>query len=106
MIVKALSREILARGCITTRVLLPEQDLTTGTLTLSLIPGVIRQVRFADEKLRGTWKTAFPAGDGEVLNLCDLESAKRVKRSTPGWTMDGYGGRSRSCLSAGNSRVR
>ncbi|MGN4069559.1 ShlB/FhaC/HecB family hemolysin secretion/activation protein, partial [Burkholderia gladioli] len=82
-IVKGLSREILARGYITTRVLLPEQNLTTGTLKLALIPGVIRHVRFADEKLRGTWKTAFPTGDGEVLNLRDLEQGlEQMKRVT------------------------
>lgn len=83
MIVRALSREILARGYITTRVLLPEQDLATGTLKFALIPGVIRHVRFADDKLRGTWKTAFPTGDGEVLNLRDLEQGlEQMKRVT------------------------
>ncbi|MCA8303959.1 ShlB/FhaC/HecB family hemolysin secretion/activation protein [Burkholderia seminalis] len=82
-IVKGLSRAILARGYITTRVLLPEQDLSSGTLKVSLIPGVIRHVRFADEKLRGTWKTAFPTGDGEVLNLRDLEQGlEQMKRVT------------------------
>ncbi|MDA0604437.1 POTRA domain-containing protein, partial [Burkholderia gladioli] len=49
MLVKGLSQAILARGYVTTRVLLPEQDLSTGTLKLSLIPGVIRHVRFVDE---------------------------------------------------------
>ncbi|PRF80495.1 hypothetical protein C6Q12_02900, partial [Burkholderia multivorans] len=68
VLVKGLSQAILARGYVTTRVLLPEQDLSTGTLKFSLIPGVIRHVRFADEKLRGTWKTAFPTRDGELLN--------------------------------------
>ncbi|WP_334042074.1 ShlB/FhaC/HecB family hemolysin secretion/activation protein [Burkholderia ambifaria] len=82
-IVKGLSRAILARGYITTRVLLTEQDLTTGTLKLVLIPGVIRHVRFSDQKLRGTWKTAFPNGDGEVLNLRDLEQGlEQMKRVT------------------------
>ncbi len=83
MLVKGLSQAILARGYVTTRVLLPEQDLSTGTLKLSLIPGVIRHVRFADEKLRGTWKTAFPTGDGELLNLRDLEQGlEQMKRVT------------------------
>ncbi|WP_186150472.1 ShlB/FhaC/HecB family hemolysin secretion/activation protein [Burkholderia gladioli] len=83
MIVKGLSQEILARGYITTRVLLPEQDLTGGTLELALIPGTIRHLRFADETLRGTWKTAFPARDGEVLNLRDLEQGlEQMKRVT------------------------
>ncbi|QUN44441.1 ShlB/FhaC/HecB family hemolysin secretion/activation protein [Burkholderia cenocepacia] len=81
VLVKGLSQAILAHGYVTTRVLLPEQDLSTGTLKLSLIPGVIRHVRFADEKLRGTWKTAFPNGDGELLNLRDLEQGlEQMKR--------------------------
>ncbi|WP_431825380.1 ShlB/FhaC/HecB family hemolysin secretion/activation protein [Burkholderia sp. F1] len=81
VLVKGLSQAILARGYVTTRVLVPEQDLSSGTLKLSLIPGVIRHVRFADEKLRGTWKTAFPTGDGELLNLRDLEQGlEQMKR--------------------------
>ncbi|WP_373680975.1 ShlB/FhaC/HecB family hemolysin secretion/activation protein [Burkholderia sp. AU18528] len=83
VLVKALSQDILSRGYITTRVLLPEQDLSTGTLNVSLIPGVIRRGRFADEKLRGTWKTAFPTRDGELLNLRDLEQGlEQMKRVT------------------------
>ncbi|HDV6319168.1 TPA: ShlB/FhaC/HecB family hemolysin secretion/activation protein [Burkholderia multivorans] len=83
ILVKALSQDILSRGYITTRVLLPEQDLSTGTLKLSLIPGVIRHVRFADEKLRGTWKTAFPTRGGDLLNLRDLEQGlEQMKRVT------------------------
>jgi hemolysin activation/secretion protein len=82
-IVKGLSRAILARGYITTRVLLPEQDLATGTLRLALVPGTIRHIRFADEKLRGTWKTAFPTRDGDLLNLRDLEQGlEQMKRVT------------------------
>ncbi|MBN3833035.1 ShlB/FhaC/HecB family hemolysin secretion/activation protein [Burkholderia sp. Ac-20344] len=81
VLVKGLSQAILARGYVTTRVLLPEQDLSTGTLKFSLIPGVIRHVRFADEKLRGIWKTAFPTRDGELLNLRDLEQGlEQMKR--------------------------
>ncbi|WP_425470924.1 ShlB/FhaC/HecB family hemolysin secretion/activation protein [Trinickia fusca] len=90
VLVKGLSQSILARGYITTRVLLPEQDLSTGTLKLSLIPGVIRHVRFVDNKLRPegsplggrrTWKTAFPTRDGELLNLRDLEQGlEQMKR--------------------------
>ncbi|PRE22286.1 ShlB/FhaC/HecB family hemolysin secretion/activation protein [Burkholderia multivorans] len=81
MLVKGLSQAILARGYVTTRVLLPEQDLSTGTLKFSLVPGVIRHVRFADDKLRGTWKTAFPSRDGDLLNLRDLEQGlEQMKR--------------------------
>ncbi|KVH12736.1 ShlB/FhaC/HecB family hemolysin secretion/activation protein [Burkholderia sp. BCCIQ04A] len=81
VLIKGPSQAILAKGYVTTRVLVPEQDLSTGTLKLSLIPGMIRHVRFADEKLRGTWKTAFPTRDGNLLNLRDLEQGlEQMKR--------------------------
>ncbi|PCE30723.1 ShlB/FhaC/HecB family hemolysin secretion/activation protein [Burkholderia ubonensis] len=81
VLVKGLSQAILARGYITTRVLLPEQDLSTGTLNLALIPGVIRRVHFADERPRGTWKSAFPTRDGDLLNLRALEQGlEQMKR--------------------------
>ena len=81
VLVSGLSQAILARGYVTTRVLVPEQDLSIGTLKLALIPGVIHHVRFADEKLYGTWKSAFPARDGDLLNLRDLEQGlEQMKR--------------------------
>ncbi|WP_246791928.1 ShlB/FhaC/HecB family hemolysin secretion/activation protein [Burkholderia perseverans] len=81
MLVKSLSQRILSRGYITSRVLLPEQDLSSGTLKLALIPGLIRHIRMTDASLRGTWKTAFPARDGDLLNLRDLEQGlEQMKR--------------------------
>ncbi|NKJ48095.1 hypothetical protein CIC12_15375 [Burkholderia sp. SG-MS1] len=78
---KGLQQTILSRGYVTTRVLLPEQDLSTGTLKFALVPGVIGKVRFADPATRGTWKSAFPTRDGNVLNLRDLEQGlEQMKR--------------------------
>jgi hemolysin activation/secretion protein len=78
---KGLQQTILSRGYITTRVLLPEQDLSSGTLKLALVPGVVGRVRFADPATRGTWKSAFPTRDGNVLNLRDLEQGlEQMKR--------------------------
>ncbi|GLU34035.1 ShlB/FhaC/HecB family hemolysin secretion/activation protein [Trinickia caryophylli] len=80
-VVKGVSQLILSRGYVTTRVLVPEQDLSAGTLKLSLVPGVIRQLRFADPAMRGTWKSAFPARRGDLLNLRDLEQGlEQMKR--------------------------
>jgi len=42
-----IQNAIVARGFVTTRILAAPQDLTTGTLRLTLIPGRIRQLRFA-----------------------------------------------------------
>lgn len=80
-LVKGLSQAILAKGYVTTRVLVPEQDLGSGTLKLALIPGVIGEIHFTEPDLWGTWKTAFPASPGELLNLRDLEQGlEQMKR--------------------------
>ncbi|MDE1139217.1 MAG: ShlB/FhaC/HecB family hemolysin secretion/activation protein [Paraburkholderia tropica] len=80
-LVKGVQQTILSRGYVTTRVMLPAQDLSGGALKLALIPGVIRKLGFKDATTRGTWKTAFPARDGDVLNLRDLEQGmEQMKR--------------------------
>ncbi|WP_109481771.1 ShlB/FhaC/HecB family hemolysin secretion/activation protein [Paraburkholderia sp. C35] len=81
LLTKGLQQAILSRGYVTTRVLLPEQDLSTGTLKVALVPGVVRHLRFADPNTRGTWKSAFPARDGDLLNVRDLEQGlEQMKR--------------------------
>ncbi|WP_134167105.1 ShlB/FhaC/HecB family hemolysin secretion/activation protein [Paraburkholderia caballeronis] len=80
-IVKGLQQTILGHGYITTRVLLPAQDLSTGTLKVALVPGVIRDIRFTDPSVYGTWRSAFPTRAGDVLNLRDLEQGlEQMKR--------------------------
>ena len=81
ILTKGLQQAILSRGFITTRVLLPEQDLSTGTLQFALVPGLIRELRFAEPGSSGSWKTAFPARSGDVLDLRDLEQGvENMKR--------------------------
>ena len=81
VLVKGLQQAILSRGYITTRALLPEQDLSSGTLRLALVPGVVRQVKLADPSMWGTWKSAFPTRNGDLLNLRDLEQGlEQMKR--------------------------
>lgn len=80
---KRMQNAIVARGYVTTRVLAPPQDLKTGTLALTLIPGRIRAIRFADDSSpRATWWNAVPVTSGDLLNLRDieqgLENFKRV----------------------------
>jgi len=83
LLVKSLQREILSHGYLTTRVLLPTQDLSSGALQIALVPGVIRHLKFADETTRGTLKTAFPTRDGDVLNLRDLEQGLEQMKRVP-----------------------
>jgi hemolysin activation/secretion protein len=83
LIAKRLSERLIARGYITTRVGVPEQELSSGTLTLMLVPGVIRTVRFSDEALYGSWRSAFPTGPGRILNLRDLEQGLEQMKRLP-----------------------
>ncbi|WP_321902863.1 ShlB/FhaC/HecB family hemolysin secretion/activation protein [Paraburkholderia tropica] len=83
LLTKGLQGVILSRGYVTTRVLLPTQDLSKGTLKFSLVPGVIRNLEFADADTRGTLKSAFPTRDGNVLQLRDLEQGLEQMKRVP-----------------------
>ncbi|MFJ2987762.1 ShlB/FhaC/HecB family hemolysin secretion/activation protein [Collimonas sp. NPDC087041] len=88
LIVKRLTNLILQRGYSTTRIGIPEQDLTGGVLTLVLVPGVIRAIRFSDPTLYGTWRSAFPTGPGQLLNLRDLEQGLEQMKRVPSQDVD------------------
>ncbi|MCL6484442.1 MAG: ShlB/FhaC/HecB family hemolysin secretion/activation protein, partial [Janthinobacterium lividum] len=79
-----LQNAIIARGYVTTRVLAEPQDLSRGTLALSLIPGRIRQVGFAPgTNPRATWSNAVPARPGDLLNVRDTEQALENFKRVP-----------------------
>lgn len=73
---KRVQNAIVARGYVTTRVLAPPQDLKSGTLTLTVVPGRLRAIRFVEgTDSRATWWNAVPARPGDLLNLRDIEQA-------------------------------
>ncbi len=77
---------LVARGYVTTRLLAQPQDLSGGTLVLTVVPGKLQALRFepaADGKKPGVrLGTAVPAKPGDIVNLRDieqgLENLKRV----------------------------
>ena len=74
LVMKRVQNALIAEGFVTTRVLAEAQDLNTGTLALTLMPGRIRAIQFApgsDSRAR-MWN-AMPARAGDLLNLRDLE---------------------------------
>lgn len=76
LVVRRVQNAILDRGFVTTRVLVEPQDLKTGTLKLTLIPGRIRGIRLLPgSDTRATLFNAIPAGSGDLLNLRDVEQA-------------------------------
>ncbi|MDY7606678.1 ShlB/FhaC/HecB family hemolysin secretion/activation protein [Serratia marcescens] len=87
--INKVQNAILAKGYVTTRVMAQEQDLTQGTLTLTLQPGRIGAVRF-DEPVswRGRLWNAVPASRGDLLNLRDIEQGLENFRRVPSANAD------------------
>ncbi|CAG0976084.1 Hemolysin transporter protein ShlB [Methylophilaceae bacterium] len=82
----AMSRvqnSIIAQGFVTTRVLAAPQDLNSGELQLTVIPGKVREVRFAEGVTpRATKWNAVPIARGDILNLRDIEQGlENLKRA-------------------------
>jgi len=74
IVVQRIQQAILERGFVTTRVLTETQDLRNGVLNLTLLPGRIRHIRFADgTSSRATLWNAMPAQPGDLLNIRALE---------------------------------
>ncbi len=83
LVIKRAQEAAIARGYVTTRVLVQRQDLTTGTLVLTVIPGRVSAIRFIGTAAPGVRSfNALPLRSGDILNLRDieqgLENLKRV----------------------------
>ena len=81
-----MQHALVAQGWVTTRVLAAPQDLSPGTLRLTLVPGRIAAIRFADGAASASasslgLRTAIPAQPGDLLNLRDIEQGlENLKR--------------------------
>lgn len=81
---KRVQNAIVAKGYVTTRILAVPQDLQTGHLVLTVIPGRIRSIRFTEESSpRATVWNALPASPGDILNLRDIEQALENLKRVP-----------------------
>ena len=75
---------IIAKGYVTTRVLAAPQDLKTGTLLLTVIPGRVNAVRFTpDSSKRANAWNAVSMRRGDILNLRDIEQALENFKRVP-----------------------
>jgi len=69
---QSLNSLALARGLVTTRVVIPEQNLSSGTLRLEVWPGFLEQAR-APSLRRRELDMVLPLRQGDLLNLRALE---------------------------------
>lgn len=83
IVMARLQQAVVARGYVTSRVLAAPQGLQQGTLTLTLVPGRIAAIRFADgSEARTSLASAIPARPGDLLNLRDVEQGlENLKRA-------------------------
>jgi len=80
---------VIARGYVTTRVLAGAQDLASGTLVLTVVPGRVHAVRFADpQPRRASLRNAVPATPGRLLNLRDIEQGLENLQRVPSASAD------------------
>lgn len=68
-------------GYVTTRVNIPDQDLSTKALILSVVPGRVERIIIANNDVRD-W--ILPFKSGEILNIRDLEQGLEVLQKVPG----------------------
>ncbi|WP_449329476.1 ShlB/FhaC/HecB family hemolysin secretion/activation protein, partial [Selenomonas noxia] len=82
-LVTAMNRALMSRGFSTSRVAVPEQNLSSGELRLVLLVGYIHAVRFADGSDTVYWKNLFPFRAGDVLNVRDIEQGIEQAKRLP-----------------------
>ncbi|MES2833011.1 MAG: ShlB/FhaC/HecB family hemolysin secretion/activation protein [Pseudomonadota bacterium] len=74
LVMKRVQNAIVERGYVTTRVVAGQQNLGSGTFTLTLIPGRVRDIGFAaNTSSKASYQNALPIAAGDLLNLRDLE---------------------------------
>src|SRR5690606_36462037 len=78
-----IQNSIISHGYVTTRILLPQQNIASGTIQLKVIVGKVDQIQFAPGTSKRANKfNALPVKSGDILNVRDieqgLENFKRV----------------------------
>ncbi|GLS05675.1 transporter [Chitiniphilus shinanonensis] len=78
-----LNRDLLARGYVVSRVVVPEQSIQTGQLKLILMPGRISRIR-EEGTGAGRLGLMLPFKAGDVVRQQDLDQAIEQLRRLPG----------------------
>ena len=82
-LINAMNQSLMARGFSTSRIAIPEQNLSSGELRLVLLVGYINTVRFAEDSDTLYWKNLFPFHEGDILNVRDIEQGIEQAKRLP-----------------------
>jgi hemolysin activation/secretion protein len=84
VLLKRAQDALIERGFVTSRLLAQPQDISQGLLTLSVIPGRIREIRYAQpDSPRNPARALLPLRSGDILNLRDVEQALESLKRVP-----------------------
>lgn len=76
-----LNRKLLDKGYVTSRIVIPEQNISVGRLTLLFLPGRIHHIYCKEGSPDIPWRNAFPISEGDLLNVRLLEQGlEQMKR--------------------------
>ena len=68
-----IQNEIIHRGYVTTRMLLPQQNIASGEIKLQVIAGKVDQIQFVDGSSKRAHKfNALPVKSGDILIILGL----------------------------------
>lgn len=70
--VRVINEKLLHDGYVTSRATLPEQNISSGNLKISIEKGIVEKIVFPAD-YRFYWQNAFPIKPGDVLNIRAME---------------------------------
>lgn len=79
-----VNNALTERGYVTSRALIPKQNLTGGTLQLKVLMGCIGAIRNTPDSDIGWARMVLLAGLEDLLNQRDLDQALESIRRLPG----------------------
>ena len=82
-LIYAMNQSLMTRGFSTSRIAVPEQNLSSGELRLVLLVGKIHRVHFAEGSDTLYWKNLFPFHEGDILNVRDIEQGIEQAKRLP-----------------------
>lgn len=88
VLLRRIQNRLIDAGFVTTRVVVEPQDLRSGLLVLTVIPGKIGRIQLQDQSAipfatRGTLWFAMPMAAGDFLNVRDVEQALENLKRVP-----------------------
>ena len=75
VLLRRITAVYMQKGYITTRAYLGPQNMATGQLVITVIPGIIEKVALNGEAVKGLAHTALATSDGKTLRLADVEQS-------------------------------